>query len=34
MIGKDAVARLLHVETPCVVGRGVFEENVALPNKL
>ena len=28
---SDAVARLLHVETPCVVGRGVFEENVALP---
>ena len=30
-IGKNAVACLLHVETPCVVGRGVFEENVALP---
>lgn len=33
-IGKDAVACLLHVETPCVVGRGVFEENVALPRLL
>ena len=33
-VSKDTVACLLRVETPCIVGRGVLQKYVALPETM